>query len=43
MPKQWRLIALYMVLAYLAFVVAINIAKREVIADEQRAQGEKPL
>jgi hypothetical protein len=30
MPRQWKLIALYMVAAYLAFVVAIHIARREV-------------
>lgn len=43
MSKQWKLIALYMVVAYLAFVAAINIAKHQVIEDEKRAQAEKPL
>lgn len=43
MPRQWKLIALYMAIAYLAFVAAINIAKHQVIEDEKRVQAEKPL
>lgn len=38
MPKQWKYITLYMLLAYLAFVAAINIAKHEVLEDEKAQQ-----
>lgn len=29
-PKQWKLITLYMIAAYIAFMSAIHIAKRSV-------------
>lgn len=39
MPKQWKLIALYMLCAYVAFAVCIEVARRQVIADEQAGQS----
>jgi hypothetical protein len=40
-PRQWKFIALYMVIAYLVFVICIQIAKHEVDADMNRAEQSK--
>ncbi|MBU6235302.1 MAG: hypothetical protein KGQ41_05610 [Alphaproteobacteria bacterium] len=33
-PRQWKLIAVYMVIAYLAFAVCIEVAKRQVVDED---------
>ena len=42
MPRQWKLIAIYMVVAYLAFVAAINVAKHQVMDAEQTQDTSAP-
>ncbi len=37
MPRQWKLIALYMVIVYLVFLAAIHIAREQV--DAENAPG----
>jgi hypothetical protein len=45
MPKQWKLITLYMIIVYLIFVASIHVAKHQVLEDEANklTSLQKPL